>query len=120
MQVGKASSIITRAPSVNRRSSFPWVAGLALMWGLSAAAVACDPPATKVDVPDGRSATEEQMGMAQQAVQAYVAEAETYIACLEGSGMAAVQVRRLRDQTIDEMERHAAQFNRQLRHYRNR
>lgn len=103
-----------------RKASLQWATGLALICGLTSAAIACDAPTATVDIPDGRSAAEEQMAIAQQAVQAYVGEAEAYLACLEGSGMAAAQVRRLRDQTIDEMERHAAQFNRQLRHFRNR
>lgn len=93
-------------------------AGLALTWMVLPVALACDAPTTVVDIPDGRNATEEQMALAQQAVQAFVGEAETYIACLEGSGMASAQVSRLRNQTIDEMERHAAQFNRQLRQFR--
>lgn len=82
------------------------------------AAVACNAPTTAVNIPDGRGATEEQMAIAQQAVQGYVAEAEAYLVCLEGSDMTAAQTKRLRNQTIDEMERHAALFNRQLRQFR--
>lgn len=118
MRIGKGPSAVQN--TLLKLSAGKWTTGLVLACGLSMSAVACDAPATAVEVPDGRTATEEQMAIAQQAVQAYVQEAEAYIACLEGSGMAAVQVRRLRDQTIDEMERHAAQFNRQLRHFRNR
>ena len=127
MRIGRGRLATRKAPPALRTASFPirqtllpWATGLALIWGLASSAGACDTPTVTVDIPDGRTATEEQMAMAQQAVQAYVGEAEAYIACLEGSDMAAVQVRRLRDQTIDEMERHAAQFNRQLRHFRNR
>lgn len=97
---------------------FKSLAGLALIWAVSPVALACDAPTTSVNIPDGRSASEEQMGMAQQAVQSYVVEADAYIACLEKSDMASAQVSRLRNQTIDEMERHAAQFNRQLRQFR--
>lgn len=117
MRIGKGPSAVKKTSP--KWAAGQWATGLVLAWGLSTAAVACDAPATTVEVPDGRTATEEQMAIAQQAVQAYVGEAEAYIACLEGSGMAAAQVRRLRDQSIDEMERHAAQFNRQLRHFRN-
>ncbi len=94
------------------------LAGLALIWALAPVAFACDAPTTRVEVPDGRNASEAQMAEAQQAVQAYVTEAEAYIQCLESSGMPSAQVSRLRNQTIDEMERHAAQFNRQLRQFR--
>ncbi len=48
------------------------------------ALAACLAPASNVVVPDGNSATREQMVAAQRAVKTYDAEVKTYAACLQG------------------------------------
>ncbi|MFA5494442.1 MAG: hypothetical protein WC247_06665 [Porticoccaceae bacterium] len=77
-------------------------------------AAACDRPAFTSAIPDGRSASEEQMASAQQEISAFVKASEAYIQCIEGTSNAA----KMRNDAIDDMEKVAAAFNRQLRTYR--
>jgi phosphate-selective porin len=51
---------------------------------VSAAAPACDAPASVADIPDGKTATRELMVAAQKAVVAYDAAVKAYSACLQG------------------------------------
>lgn len=86
---------------------------------LSATAMACEQPSFAAAIPNGKSASEAEMAEAQQAVKAYVSAGEAYIACLESEGGSTSPVfARLRNETIDGMEKVAATFNRQLRSYR--
>lgn len=82
-------------------------------------AMACDAPVFNADIPNGKTASEAEMGQAQAAVKEYVSAGEAYIACLENQGMGGSSTYiNQRNATIDEMEKVAALFNRQLRHYR--
>lgn len=86
---------------------------------LGTAAMACDQPNFAAAIPNGKSASESEMAEAQQAVKAYVSAGEAYIACLENeSGGSSPVFARLRNETIDGMEKVAANFNRQLRSFR--
>lgn len=95
-----------------------------LAYGLFAAALAtgasqalaCDKPRLDLDMPDGKTASETEMIAAQQQVNAFVKAGESYIACIEGSASAMKE----RNDTIDEMEKAAALFNRQLRYFKRR
>lgn len=79
-------------------------------------ALACDKPQLDLAMPDGKTASEAEMIEAQQRVNAFVKAGESYIACVEGSANAA----RERNATIDDMEKAAALFNRQLRYFKRR
>jgi len=52
-------------------------------------ALACDYP-TRIDLPDGATASKEDMIAAQKDVKAYVASMDAYLGCIEGDEAAAV------------------------------
>lgn len=92
----------------------------------AAATLACETPAM-VDVPDGATATTEEMVRAREQVTAYVAAMEEYLACvndeIEVAGddateeFKALMIQRY-NAAVSEMEMVAAAFNEQLRAYR--
>ena len=63
---------------------------------LSFSALACDYP-DKITVPDGASATKEELIAAQKAVKTYIAEMDTYLECI-------VEEEKLARQAIDNLE----------------
>lgn len=82
-------------------------------------ALACERPDFNHNIPDGKSASESEMAQAQQAVKSYVSAGQDYIGCLESEGnINSASLGKLRNSVIDDMERVAAKFNRQLRYYR--
>lgn len=82
-------------------------------------ALACSEPVFSASIPDGKAASESEMAAVQKAVKEYVSSGEAYIACLEDSGSSGSPTYiKKRNETIDGMERVAAQFNRELRQYR--
>lgn len=84
-------------------------------------ALACEEPSFSNSMPDGKTANEAEMTAAQQAVKDFVAQGEAYIACLEDdSSLTSAAKDRRRGTTIDQMQAIAANFNRELRHYRKR
>lgn len=93
-----------------------------------AGALACETP-TVVDIPDGQTATTEQMVLARQQVTDYVAAMDEYLACvneeMEAAGenapeeFKALMVQRY-NAAISEMEMVAAAFNEQLGAFRER
>jgi hypothetical protein len=94
--------------------------------GYGFAAAACEAP-SPVAMPDGATATREQMLAAQQEVRAYQAAMNEFVACidseLEGEGeqapeeFKALMVSR-HNAAVTEMEGVAAAFNDQLRAFR--
>lgn len=84
---------------------------------LAPAALACDEPEFNRDIPDGSNASQEQMDAIYEEVNEYVKMAEEYIACSEESSNRS-QAERIRNEMLNNMERIAAQFNRQLRAFR--
>lgn len=110
---------------------------LAALLLLSAApfAMACDYP-QRADVPNGASATKEDMLAGQTAVKEYVAAMESYLACIEKEETEIVasmpdlteEERASREAAltkkynaaVEEMELVAAQFNEEVRAYKAR
>jgi len=98
----------------------------ALASGCGFAAAACEPP-TPVAMPDGATATRDQMLAAQAEVRAYQAAMNEFVACidsdLEAQGEKApdefksLMVSR-HNAAVSEMEGVAAAFNEQLRAFR--
>ena len=97
------------------------------LWGLAAAgAMACETP-SMVHVPDGGTATMDEMVTAQQDVREYVAAMEEYLTCvneeMDAAGeeapdeYKALMVTR-HNAAVSEMEAVAAAFNEQVRAYR--
>jgi len=100
---------------------------------LSSAAIACDYP-DRVDIPDGATATKEQMLEGQQSVKAYMASMEEYLACIEKeekvtlATMPEITEEELASRNaaltkkynaaVEEMELLAARFNEQVRAYK--
>ena len=98
-------------------------------------ALACDYP-TRVLIPNGNTATKEEMIEGQRGVKQYVADMETYLECIvaeekqaqEEMGTLAPEVEQEREDllnkkynaAVDEMERVAAQFNAEVQAYRAR
>lgn len=107
-----------------------WLAmhGAALASGLLAAAgaLACETP-TMVEVPDGATATTEEMVRAREQVTEYVAAMEEYLACVDEEMEVAgddapdefksLMIQRY-NAAVSEMETVAAAFNEQLRAFR--
>lgn len=100
---------------------------------LSPMALACDYP-SRVDLPDGATASKEQMLEGQQAVKAYMSAMEEYLACIEReeqetvAGMPDIteEEKANRDAAltkkynaaVEEMEILAARFNEAVRAYK--
>lgn len=97
--------------------SSPRYAVLALLCCASTVALACTEPSFDIDIPDGRSASVEEMAAAQAAVSEAVKAGEDYVNCVrENEGRARAE--RLANATMDKMQALAANFNRQLRYHR--
>lgn len=86
----------------------------------------CSEPAT-VQLPDGATATTEQMVAGQKQVKQYVADAEAFLACLEQSEAAAGETLTEEQQqanvalynaVVDKMEGLAQGFNEQIQAYK--
>jgi hypothetical protein len=101
--------------------------GVALTGAVAHAA--CSYPRAPQDLPDGNTATTEQMLTAQNAVKEYVAAIEQYLDCLDAEvaalGDAASEERILmRDKrhnaAIDAMDKTASEFNQAVRQYKAR
>lgn len=96
-------------------------------------ALACDYP-ERVSIPNGTTASKEEMLEGQRGVKAYVANMETYLKCIvdeEKQARAAIEELSAEDEqqredmlnkkynaAVDEMERTAAQFNVEVQAYR--
>lgn len=101
-------------------------AAAALCGSASGAYAACENP-TMVSVPDGRTASMEQLLAAQSGVKAYMAAMEEYLACLNNELEAAgedapaefksLMVTR-HNTAVSEMETVAAAFNTQVQAYK--
>lgn len=93
---------------------------------VAAAALACETP-TMVDVPDGATATTEQMVRAREQVSEYVAAMDEYLACVDEEIQVAgddapeefkvLMIQRY-NAAVSEMETVAEAFNEQLRAFR--
>jgi hypothetical protein len=100
---------------------------LLLALSLTSAAQACEyPPDLKI--PDGKSATQEEISAASTAVKKYLADMDTYTACLDADFAAlpveqqtpeakALNVKKY-NAAVDAMEAEAAAFNEQLRAFK--
>lgn len=77
-----------------------------------------EPPA----IPDGATATEEQMVAAQKVVKDYLALTQDYLACLEfeGKGKPNGPWTALYNQQTEKMERLASDFNKQLKAFKSK
>jgi hypothetical protein len=104
---------------------------IVLSLGLSASALAQNcvkPAAAEIDIPDGESATREQMLETQQLVNAYVDKMNGYLTCLDErsaelpEGEAGDRARAINDARYnaarDELMQVAESFNTQVRIYR--
>ena len=108
------------------------ILGITLIFGAQAA-FACDYP-TRVLVPNGSTATKEEMVEGQRGVKTYVAEMEAYLECIVAEekstrntmgNLEANQEQEREDMlnkkynaAVDEMERLAAQFNSEVQAYK--
>lgn len=108
--------------------------GIALVFAVQAA-IACDYP-ERIQVPNGASATKEEMLAAQKTVKTYVADMEAYLDCIleeEKAARAAIEdltpeVEQQREDmltkkynaAVDEMETVAARFNTEVQAYKSR
>jgi hypothetical protein len=88
---------------------------------------ACNYPA-ELQIPDGKTATQEEISAASANVKKYLADLETYTACLDAEAAAlpvelqteetkALHVKRY-NAAVDAMEAAAASFNTQLRAFK--
>ncbi|MFQ6004590.1 MAG: hypothetical protein ACE5OQ_03725 [Woeseia sp.] len=99
------------------------------------AALACDYP-KRVEIPNGKTATKEEMVAGQKGVKKFMADMEEYLACIEEEDKemrAGIEqpdpiVEAQRDEmlvkkhnaAVDHMEKIAAQFNEEVRSYKGR
>ena len=67
------------------------LASLALVFA-APLALACDYPAPPKDMPDGATATKEEMLVGVKAISAYQAKMTEYLACIEADQIVALQV----------------------------
>ncbi len=108
--------------------------GAAMALG-SASALACEYP-SRVDIPDGNTASKDEMIEGQRNVKSYVATMETYLECLvdeEKSARAQLEDLSAEDEqlredmlnkkynaAVEEMEKVAARFNAEVQAYKAR
>jgi hypothetical protein len=89
----------------------------------------CAPPSDSVQIPDGATATRDQMIAAQRAVKAYDTAVKAYGACLQQDETAKVtaggdkdklnvQYAKLNNAQVDKVTKVAAKFNDELRAYK--
>jgi hypothetical protein len=99
---------------------------IALVAGLQTAGAACTYPA-EVTIPDGKTATKEEMVAANNAVKEYMAKVDEYLACLDKEeadlGEAVTdeqkQVHTSRhNAAVDALNAVAARYNDQVREYK--
>jgi len=108
------------------------ILGISLVF-FGQSAFACDYP-QRVLIPSGNTATKEQMIAGQAGVKKYVADMETYLACIQETEKASREamtdlqpedeqeredaLNKKYNAAVDEMERVAAQFNAEVQAYR--
>lgn len=109
------------------------MAGSVALLFLAQSALACDYPERVDKLPDGNTATRDEMIAGKKAVQSYLADMEDYLSCIEAEEAQAIismgavddETKRQRKTTFDkkynaaveEMNLVAEQFNIQLRAY---
>ena len=109
------------------------LAAISILLFSAPAAFACDYP-QRADVPDGQTATKDEMIAGQQSVKSYMAAMEEYLACiaadeetaiaqLENPGEEVLQQReqmlgKRHNAAVEEMEIVAAEFNNEVRAYK--
>ena len=117
---------------MNRLIKFAVCVALASM---ASGALACDYP-KRATVPDGATASKDEMIAGQRGVKDYMADMETYLSCIEAEEAAAVlklgdlddSAKRLRadmfnkkyNAAVEEMNLVAEEFNLQVRAYKQR
>ena len=100
---------------------------------LAQGAFACDYPERVKDIPDGNSASRDEMIAGKKSVQSYIANMESYLSCIEAEEAQAVlelgevdeDTKKQRSETfnkkynaaVEEMNLVAEEFNIQLRAY---
>lgn len=108
------------------------LSGILLIFGIQSA-FACDYP-ERVSIPNGTTATKEEMLEGQRGVKTYVATMEAYLECIvdeEKQARAAIEelsadeeqqredmLNKKYNAAVEEMERTAAQFNVEVQAYR--
>lgn len=113
------------------KNTLKLTASLILLFGAQSV-FACDYP-TRVMVPNGNTATKEEMLSGQKGVKTYVAEMEVYLECIIAEEKTARDVlgdlepeqeqeredmvNKKYNAAVDEMERLAAQFNAEVQAY---
>jgi len=109
-----------------------FICSVSLLFGAQSA-LACDYP-DRVSIPNGTTATKEEMLEGQRGVKAFVSSMEVYLACIvdeEKMARAVIEemspedeqqredmVNKKYNAAVDEMERLAAQFNVEVQAYR--
>lgn len=110
------------------------LAGLLLM---GVASAECIYPRAPASLPDGATATEEEMVSGMKTVKEYNTEVTAYLSCLEmemntrieaaGSDAPADQIAQIKaihtkrhNAAVEELEAHAARFNEQVKTYKSR
>jgi hypothetical protein len=102
--------------------------GCTVTLGMATAKGACTFP-DEVDIPDGATASEEQMLAGRDAVQQYMATMNEYLSCLDEEATAVTEEETPEQKqmhvarhnaAVEQMETLAAQFNEQLRAYKSR
>lgn len=93
----------------------------------SGSVLACDYPVQLVEIPEGETATKDEMIAAQKSVKAYMAAMDVYIKCLEAmlEGKTDEELARLQqiqtmrhNSAVEAMEIVADRFNVQVRAYK--
>lgn len=103
--------------------------GCTVTLGMATAKAACTFP-DEVNVPDGATASEQEMLAGRDAVQQYMATMNEYLSCLDEESTAAAEEEETPEQkqmhvarhnaAVEQMETLAADFNEQLRAYKSR
>lgn len=114
-----------------------WALACTGVLAMGSAGAECVYPKAPASMPDGATATEEQMVAGMKAVKQYNTEVTAYLSCLEmemnarveaaGADAPADQVEQIKaihtkrhNAAVEELEAHAARFNEQVKAYKAR
>ena len=101
------------------------LAALAVAYAVSLTAQAdCVLPPAPSKIPDGKTASEQEMVTAMQTLKEYNGDVDTYLKCLEFEAkqnrLSSTEQERMHNTAVDTLQKVASKFNEQVRTYKSK